>query len=99
MPKIFASHSNLKSIYNVKRNLLDDQIIKIKELNGIIGIVEYKDFVTKNNNYEDYYLKHINYLKELLGGVDNIAVSTDDEIYYNKNLENVNIFNSENVRL
>ena len=99
MPNIFASHSNLKSIYNVKRNLLDDQIIKIKELDGIIGIVEYRGFVTENNNYEEYYLKHINYLKELLGGVDNIAVSTDDEIYYNKNLENVNIFNPENVRL
>ena len=98
-PKIFASHSNLKSIYNVKRNLKDKQIIKIKELDGIIGIVEYKGFVCEENeNYEQYYLKHINYLKNLLDGVENIALSTDDEIYYNKILENANIFDSRIIR-
>lgn len=98
-PKIFASHSNLKSIYNVKRNLKDKQIIKIKELDGIIGIVEYKGFVCEENeNYEQYYLEHINYLKNLLDGVENIALSTDDEIYYNKILENANIFDSRIIR-
>lgn len=98
-PKIFASHSNLKSIHNVKRNLTDKQVIKIKELGGIIGIVEYKGFLCEDNqNYEEYYLKHINYLKNLLDGVENIAVSTDDEIYYNKILENANIFNSKTIR-
>lgn len=98
-PKVFASHSNLKSIYNVKRNLTDKQIIKIKELDGIIGIVEYKGFVCeKNENYEKYYLEHINYLKNLLDGVENIALSTDDEIYYNKVLENANIFDSRMIR-
>ena len=98
-PKVFASHSNLKSIYNVKRNLTDKQIIKIKELDGIIGIVEYKGFVCeKNENYEKYYLEHINYLKNLLDGVENIALSTDDEIYYNKILENANIFDSRTIR-
>ena len=97
--KIFASHSNLKSIYNVKRNLTDKQIIKIKELDGIIGIVEYKGFVCEENeNYEQYYLEHINYLKNLLDGVENIVLSTDDEIYYNKVLENANIFDSRMIR-
>lgn len=98
-PKIFASHSNLKYIHNVKRNLTDEQVIKIKELGGIIGIVEYKGFVCGDNkNYEEYFLKHINYLKNLLDGVENIAISTDDEIYYNKILENANIFNSKTIR-
>lgn len=98
-PKIFASHSNLKSIYNVKRNLTDKQIIKIKELDGIIGIVEYKGFVCEEKeNYEQYYLEHINYLKNLLDGVENIALSTDDEIYYNKILKNANIFDSRMIR-
>lgn len=97
--KIFASHSNLKYIHNVKRNLTDEQVIKIKELGGIIGIVEYKGFVCGDNkNYEEYFLKHINYLKNLLDGVENIAISTDDEIYYNKILENANIFNSKTIR-
>lgn len=98
-PKIFASHSNCRSICDVKRNLTDKQIIKIKEMNGIIGIVEYKGFVYNNSeNYEEYYLKHINYLKNLLDGIDNISISTDDEIYYNKRLENSNIYKSYEVR-
>lgn len=98
-PKIFASHSNCKNICDVKRNLTDEQIIKIKEMNGIIGIVEYKGFVSNNlENYEQYYLKHINHIKNLLDGIDNIAVSTDDEIYYNKIIKNANIYKSDEVR-
>lgn len=98
-PKIFASHSNCKNICDVKRNLTDEQIIKIKEMNGIIGIVEYKGFVSNNlENYEKYYLKHINHIKNLLDGIDNIAVSTDDEIYYNKVIKNANIYKSDEVR-
>ena len=98
-PKIFVSHSNCKNICDVKRNLTDEQIIKIKEMNGIIGIVEYKGFVSNNlENYEKYYLKHINHIKNLLDGIDNIAVSTDDEIYYNKILKNANIYKSDEVR-
>lgn len=97
-PKVFASHSNCKSVCNVKRNLTDKQIIEIKKLNGIIGIVEYKDFVNVNNEkYEEYYLKHINHMENLLGGIENIAVSTDDEIYYNKEKEFANLYDSENV--
>ena len=97
-PKIFASHSNSKSICNVKRNLTDKQILSIKEMNGIIGIVEYKDFICNNiNNYEQYFLKHIYHIKNLLGSIENIAVSTDDEIYYNKKLENANLYSSSNV--
>lgn len=98
-PKIFASHSNCKNVCDVKRNLTDEQIIKIKEMNGIIGIVEYKGFVSNNlENYEQYYLKHINHIKNLLGEIDNIAVSTDDEIYYNKIIKNANIYKSDEVR-
>lgn len=98
-PKIFVSHSNCKNICDVKRNLTDEQIIKIKEMNGIIGIVEYKGFVSNNlENHEKYYLKHINHIKNLLDGIDNIAVSTDDEIYYNKILKNANIYKSDEVR-
>lgn len=98
-PKIFASHSNCKNVCDVKRNLTDEQIIKIKEMNGIIGIVEYKGFVSNNlENYEQYYLKHINHIKNLLDGIDNIAVSTDDEIYYNKIIKNANIYKSDEVR-
>ena len=97
-PKIFASHSNSKSICDVKRNLTDKQILNIKEMNGIIGIVEYKNFICANSkNYEKKFLEHINHIKNLLGDIENIAVSTDDEIYYNKKIENANLYSSNNV--
>ena len=47
------------------------------------------------------YIKHINYLKELFGGVDNIAVATDDMSYYKiepEYYQNMNVFKQENVK-
>ena len=97
-PKVFASHSNLKSICNVERNLSDKQALAIKSLNGVIGIVEYKKFISLNTeNFEEEYLKHINYLIRLFGGIENIAVSTDDEIFYNKKIQNSNLYSSDKV--
>lgn len=88
-PIVFASHSNAKAICNVPRNLTDKQILKIKELGGIIGVVSIKKFCVDtedvcnpNIDYEQKYIDHINYIKDLLGGVENIAVSTDDMRYY-----------------
>ena len=83
-PILFASHSNAKGICNVNRNLTDEQIRVIaEEFNGTIGMVEYTPFCTdrkwaNKSTYEKYYFKHINYVKNLLGGVDHITVATDD---------------------
>lgn len=105
-PIVFVSHSNARELCDVPRNLTDDQIRKIKELDGIIGIVGVKSFCIKedkfNNDKEKYYkayIEHIKYLKDLLGGVDNIAVSTDDMTYYGtKYYKNFNVFKQENVK-
>lgn len=99
-PIVFASHSNVKEICNHKRNLSDDQIIKIKELNGVIGVVAVKPFCVQeekfdkgNKKYQDAYIEHIKYIMDLLGGVDNIAVSTDDMTYYKTNKRYYRYFN------
>lgn len=105
-PIVFASHSNVKEICNHQRNLSDDQIKKIKELDGIIGIVGVKSFciAEKNfdNNKEKYqkeYIKHIKYIRRILGGVDNIAVSTDDMTFYKTTYyKYFNVFKQENIR-
>lgn len=88
-PIVFASHSNAKAICNVPRNLTDEQIIAIKELGGVIGVVSIKIFcidtegVSNNNiDFEQRYMDNINYIRDLLGGVENIAVATDDMKYY-----------------
>ena len=85
-PIIFASHSNCYTLCDRDRNLTDEQLLKIKELNGIVGLFSNRGFVLKNSlqNHtdnkvvKDMYLSHIKYLENLFGGIDNIAVSTDD---------------------
>ena len=99
-PKLYASHSNVKSLCEHERNLTDDQLLKIKELDGIIGIVGVKPFCinegsfNKNKRkYENKYIEHIKYLKNLLNGVDNICVSSDDMSYYKYKKEYYKYFN------
>lgn len=106
-PIIIASHSNVKQICNVERNLSDEQILKIKELDGIIGVVGVKCFCKEVKNTEMYflgkykkaYIEHIRYVKNLLGSVENIAVSTDDMSYYNTfYYKNFNVFKQNRVK-
>lgn len=107
-PVVFASHSNAKSICNVPRNLTDNQILAIKELGGIVGVVSFKEFCidTKdicnfNIDFEQKYIDHINYIRDLLGGVENIAVSTDDMRYYYiepEYYQNANIYSHFEVK-
>lgn len=90
-PIVLASHSNVKQICDVERNLSDEQILKIIELDGVIGITGVKCFCKKIKNRKMYYLgqykktyiNHIKYIKELLGSIENIVVSTDNMSYYN----------------
>ena len=96
-PKIMASHSNCKAVYNVPRNLDDEQIKAIGKLNGVIGIVQVKNFCG-DKNYEQAYIEHIKHVKQILKTTQNIAISTDDMSYYKINksyYQNFNIFKQE----
>lgn len=102
-PIVFASHSNSKMYCNVPRNLNNRQLLEIKNLDGVVGVVSIKHFCSKYKdiNYETAYINHINYLKKLFGGVDNIAVSTDDMTYYKmepEKYQNMNVFKQEEVK-
>lgn len=103
-PKIIASHSNCKELCNIPRNLKDEQILAIKEVNGIIGLVSIKNFCKNtnnlNDNFEEEYIKHINYIKDILGGITNIGIATDDMSYYEIQPEyykNINVYNLKKV--
>ena len=85
-PIIYASHSNCYSLCDRDRNLTDEQLLKIKELNGVVGLFSNRGFVhkdsfknkTDNELVKDKYLSHIKHLENLFGGIDNICLSTDD---------------------
>ena len=102
-PIVFASHSNAKMYCNVPRNLTDRQLLEIKKLDGIVGVVSIKDFCTryKDLDYEKAYVHHILYLKKLFGDVNNIAVATDDMSYYKIQPEiyqNINVFKQKEAK-
>ena len=99
-PIVFASHSNVYNLCRHPRNLKDEQIVLIKELNGVIGIVGVKLFCIQenkfNNNKEKYYnayISHIDYINRLLGSIDNISASSDDMTYYKTKKDYYKYFN------
>lgn len=78
----YASHSNARSLCDVARNLDDEQLDIIKEVNGLVGIVSFKLFVTQDTNLpneflQGKYLDHIMYVADKIG-IDNVMLSTDD---------------------
>jgi len=74
---IVASHSNVKNICNHPRNLNDDQIIAIANSGGIIGINFYPKFLSNSTRADIFdIIKHINYIKELVG-IEYIGFGTD----------------------
>lgn len=78
--RVVVSHSNCYDLYSHPRNLTDEQLLSLKELNPVVGLVSYGPFVSSSENLEelkDSYVKHILHVKDLLG-IDAVGVSTDD---------------------
>lgn len=86
VPIVYASHSNVYSLCERDRNLTDDQLLKIKNLDGIVGVFSNRSFILKGSLNKDIpkdelvsmYIKHIKHIEKLFGSLDNIALSTDD---------------------
>lgn len=82
--KAIASHSNAYSLCNHERNLDDNQLQALKEVDAIVGVVSYSAFVKDINasleELKDMYLKHINHIVSIMG-INNVGVSTDDMMF------------------
>lgn len=73
-----ASHSNARTICNFPRNLSDELLIEMKKRNCLIGINYCPNFLKEQSNKMEItdVIKHIKYLKELIG-IDYIALGSD----------------------
>lgn len=85
--KVIVSHSNCYDLCSVLRNLTDEQIEALKELDVVMGLVSYKPFITTNHSIsvdalKEKYLEHINRVVDILG-VEHVGVSTDDMLFAN----------------
>jgi membrane dipeptidase len=76
---IIASHSGCRALRNHTRNLTDDQIRAIAAGGGVIGVVFYTSFLSTasaSNVNIDTVVKHIDYIKNLVG-IDHIGIGSD----------------------
>ena len=78
----YASHSNSKKLCERERNLTDEQLKAIKEVNGLVGVFSNRNFITKDYSITKEqqkleYLKHIIHISNIVG-IDNTMLSTDD---------------------
>lgn len=78
--RVIVSHSNCYDLYSHPRNLTDEELLSLKGLNPVVGLVSYGPFVSSSDNSEvlkEEYVKHILHVRDLLG-IDAVGVSTDD---------------------
>lgn len=81
----YASHSNSRALCSRDRNLDDEQLKKLREVNGLVGIFCNRNFLIEEQvknlvsqqEKEKTYLKHIKHISEIIGE-DNIMLATDD---------------------
>jgi membrane dipeptidase len=77
-----ASHSNARSVCDHVRNLTDDQIRRIAQGGGAVGVVFVPPFVAARpeRSYLDHLLDHIDHIVKV-GGLDCVALGSDFDGY------------------
>lgn len=82
---VMASHSNSRSLCDRDRNLDDEQVLRLKEVDGLLGVFSNRNFIVDNEKKnivgqkekELDYLAHVSHMVDLLG-VSFVGVSSDD---------------------
>ena len=77
-PVVF-SHSLAKAVFESPRNLTDEQIKRVAEMGGVIGLNGFPPFVADTTRPTlDDLLNHMDYMAELVG-IDHIGIGIDFE--------------------
>ena len=75
---VVATHSGVYNVSNSNRNLSDEHIKEIARRGGVIGSVFYPYFLNNTDKATiANVIKHINYIRNFTGSVDNIALGSD----------------------
>ncbi|MEG2085883.1 MAG: membrane dipeptidase [Clostridia bacterium] len=96
---VFCSHSNARKLCNIQRNLTDEQIIKIKRRNGIIGINGVSMLLSKDCNVGlRSFIEQYKYISAIIGR-DSVAlgldISNERKINQTKSVYNIDGVNVE----
>ena len=73
---VVASHSNASAVHPHRRNLSDEQIRRIAQRDGLVGIVLFNPFLGKGTITVDSILAHIDHMVGLVGP-DHVGLGSD----------------------
>jgi membrane dipeptidase len=86
---ILVSHSNIYELCKHRRNLKDEQLLKLKEANGLLGLTLVGKFISNDlkNQTLDNFMEHLKYAINIMG-IDNVCFGFDfmDYFDYSKTL-------------
>lgn len=84
---IIVSHSNIKSICDHRRNLSDQQLRKLKEANGLLGLTLAGSFIAREKEERtiERFIDHIIYAVKYLG-IDNVGFGFDFMDYFDSDV-------------
>lgn len=90
---IIASHSNAYTLCPHRRNLNDEQLLKLKEVGGYVGVVFARNFVSKDDSRKTVagLVDHVEYISKIIG-IDHVMLGLDMMDYLDD-------FNSHNSNL
>jgi membrane dipeptidase len=71
-----VSHTNVRSYYDIERNISDEQIRMFGERRGVIGINSVLVSPTKQESTLDRYIDHIEHVADLIG-IDSVGIGFD----------------------
>jgi len=71
-----VSHTNVRRYYDIERNISDEQIKKIGERHGVIGINSVLVSPKQEESTLDRYVDHIEHVANLIG-IDGVGVGFD----------------------
>ena len=85
---IVCSHSCARSVCNHVRNMTDDMLLKLKANGGVVGINYCNSFIKEDKTVATVWdvVKHINYIKDLIG-IDYIGLGSDFDGIGNSDIE------------
>ncbi len=95
---ILVSHSNLKRYCDHVRNLSDEQLLKLKEANALVGLTLAGAFIHKDEDKRtlDTFMLHLKDLINIMG-IDNVCFGFDFMDYFNYSNRMPNIYELPNA--
>jgi membrane dipeptidase len=95
---VIVSHGNAKALCDHKRNYTDEQLMMIKEKNGVIGVCGIANFISNEveNHTVEFMAKHIDYIVKLIG-IDYVGLGLDVCYYLYEGRTSTNVKGFETI--